>query len=79
MTMKIFINVKPGKLKPGVKYLGKNVYSVDEYEVELTTLPIEGQCNEELIVVLSNYFKIAKNKIKIVSGLKSRKKVIQLQ
>jgi uncharacterized protein (TIGR00251 family) len=37
-----------------------------------------GRANKELISVLSKHYKIAKSKIKIISGEKSRNKTIQI-
>ena len=47
-------------------------------KVYLNAPPIEGKANKELIITLADYFKIKKNKIKIVKGFKSRDKVIEI-
>lgn len=46
-----------------------------EYEVWIKEKPVEGKANEELIKVLKKYFK---KQVKIVHGLKSRDKVVEL-
>lgn len=76
--MKIVVYVKPKKKNQLVQFIGKNMYDIDEYDVDLTNLPIDGKCNDELIDVLSKNFKICKSDVKIVSGFKSRCKVIDL-
>jgi len=37
-----------------------------------------GRANKELILVLSKYYKIPKSKINIISGEKSRDKIIEI-
>jgi uncharacterized protein (TIGR00251 family) len=46
-----------------------------EYEVWLREKPIDGKANEELMKVLKKYFK---KSVRIVHGLKSRNKVIEV-
>ena len=40
---------------------------------------IEGKANKSLIELLSKYFNTKKNNITIISGLKSRNKIIEIQ
>lgn len=47
-------------------------------KVYLNAPPVDGKANKALIELLAEYFKIKKNKIKIVKGLKSRDKIIEL-
>ena len=47
-------------------------------KVRLTSPAVEGKANEALIEFLSEHFKIKKSAIKILRGLKSRKKIIEL-
>ena len=47
-------------------------------KVRLTSPPVEGKANKQLITFLSENFKIKKSEIKIVSGLKSREKLIEI-
>lgn len=48
-------------------------------KVWLKSKPVDGQANKELIEVLSDYYKIKKYDIHIVSGLKSRNKIIEIK
>jgi len=49
------------------------------YAVSLTATPIEGKANNQLIKVLADYFKVAKSRITIKSGQKSRDKLVIIQ
>ncbi len=41
-------------------------------------VPIDGRANEELLYLLSRYFKVRRSDIKIQSGKNSKKKLIQV-
>jgi uncharacterized protein (TIGR00251 family) len=47
-------------------------------KVKLTSLPIDGRANDELIEYLSAFFHIRKSDIKIIRGAKERNKVVAL-
>ncbi|MDR2524534.1 MAG: DUF167 domain-containing protein [Candidatus Nomurabacteria bacterium] len=46
--------------------------------VTVRARPIDGVANAAVISLLSNYFNVAKSNIKVVSGHKSRKKIIDV-
>jgi uncharacterized protein (TIGR00251 family) len=48
------------------------------YKAKLSAAPTEGKANESLIKILSEEFGVPKTKIKIVRGLTSRNKVIEI-
>ena len=58
-----------------------SVIEIDEstYRVRLTTSPIDGKANEELIRLLARHFKISKSNICIKRGLTSKNKLIILE
>ncbi|HEX2965279.1 MAG TPA: DUF167 domain-containing protein [Syntrophorhabdaceae bacterium] len=49
-----------------------------DLKVKLTSLPIEGRANEELIELLADYFHIRKSEIQIIRGEKDKRKVVAL-
>jgi len=49
--------------------------SEKEYEVWIKEKPLEGKANEELTKILKKYFK---KPVKIIRGLKSRKKIVEV-
>jgi len=47
-------------------------------KIKLTASPVDGKANEALIKLLTKHFSVPKNKIKIVSGLTSKNKTIEI-
>ena len=58
--------------KDFVKVEGKRVL------VGLTSKPVKGKANAELIKKLAKHFKVPSSHVKIVSGLKSRDKIVEV-
>lgn len=50
----------------------------DEIRIGIKAKPEKGKANLEIIKKLSKHFHIPKSKVRIVSGLKSRKKVVEV-
>ena len=50
----------------------------DALKIALTAPPVDGAANEALIEFFSDFFKLRKNQIEIVSGLTGRRKIIAL-
>ncbi|MEM2934448.1 MAG: DUF167 domain-containing protein [Methanocellales archaeon] len=46
--------------------------------VGLTSQPEKGKANLELIKKLAKYFKVPSTQVKIVAGLRSRRKIIEI-
>ncbi len=70
--MQINVKVIPGSKK---NYLQEEGGSI---KVHLTAPPVEGKANAALIELLSEHFNVAKSKIEIIKGLKSRIKTINI-
>jgi len=51
----------------------------DELIINIKSKPQQGMANKELIILLSTYFNLPVNKIKIIKGLKNPKKIIELR
>jgi uncharacterized protein (TIGR00251 family) len=49
----------------------------DPIKVYTTSVPADGKANESVIKLLSDYFDIAKSKIKIIRGETGRDKIIE--
>lgn len=71
--MKIFVKVKT---KAKIKKLTK----IDEthYAISINFPPEKGKANKEIIKNLAKYFDTIISKIKIVSGEKSKEKIIEV-
>jgi|GEM_PF-466209 len=50
----------------------------DEYKVWVTAAPADGEANKALIEVLAEHFNIAPSLIRIISGNKSSRKLVEL-
>jgi len=51
---------------------------VNTLKIAITSPPVEGKANKKCISYLSKYFDIAKSKIEILSGEKSKNKLIKI-
>jgi uncharacterized protein len=47
-------------------------------KIKLTAAPVDGEANKKLIALLAEHFDVAKSKIKIVSGLTSKNKIVEI-
>ncbi len=47
-------------------------------KVKVTAKPIGGEANKAVIAALAKHFAVSENKVKIIHGLKSRKKVVEI-
>lgn len=71
--MRMDVYVKVGK---GESRVIKKDYA--KYEVWVKSPPIKGQANKELIEVLANYFNVKPYNLRIVKGLSSPVKIVEL-
>lgn len=70
----IEVRVEPRSSKKGVSGVIDNVL-----KVKLTAPPVEGEANEQLIEVLSELTGVRKSNIRIVRGLSSKRKVVEIR
>jgi len=71
--VKIRVHVSPNSREARVVKIGETIY-----DVKVDEKPLGGRANKRLLEILSDYFKIPKSKIFIVSGTKSREKIVQI-
>lgn len=77
----LYIKVKPGSSENKVIKDETDCLS-GEYRIlfiKTTAMPFDGKANEAVLKILSDYLKIPKTKIKIISGLGSREKKIEYE
>lgn len=73
--MKILVRIKPGSKKgPLVERV-----SDDELLVYVKERAVEGQANDALIKILSDFFDTPKTRISIEKGHKSRQKIVKIE
>jgi len=71
--MKIKAKIKLKAKEEKCEKIGEN-----NFVIFVKNAPIEGRANEAIIKILAKYFNVAKLRIKIISGLKSRQKIIEI-
>ena len=49
----------------------------NEIKFSIKSKPEHGKANQEILKLLSNYFQVSSDKIKIIQGIKLRKKIVQ--
>ena len=70
--MKIEVRVVPGAKKREIRREGPLL------KVRLTSRPVEGRANEELVLVLAEALGLKKREVTIVTGQKDRRKIISI-
>ena len=71
----MFIKVK---VISGSKKEDINKKSVDSFEIKIKEKPEKGQANKAVISVLSEYFNIPKNKVRLIKGPKQKNKIFEV-
>jgi hypothetical protein len=71
--MKLSIKVKTNAKKNTVEKI-----SDDNFIIQVTTSPQKGKANEKIIELLADHFKVTKSRLKIIRGLTSKQKIIEL-
>ncbi len=71
--MKISVTIKP---KSRVEKVEK---TNSGYIVQVKEQPIENKANKALIKALAGYFDVPKSRIEIVSGMKSKQKIVEIR
>jgi len=69
------INVK---VIPGAKVEQIQVGMDENIKVWVKGKPIEGQANRAVIELLAKHYKVSKSSVRIILGMKSRNKVIEI-
>ncbi len=70
----IEVKVEPRSSKKGLSGIMENVL-----KVKLTAPPVEGEANEQLIEVIAELTGVRKSDIRIVRGLSSKRKVVEIR
>ena len=71
--MKIQVKVKPGSMTEEVSQEG------DGFIVKVKELPNEGKANQAIIKLLAEHFGVPQSQVRILSGFKSRNKVVEVE
>ncbi|MBI2451424.1 MAG: DUF167 domain-containing protein [Parcubacteria group bacterium] len=71
--MKFYIKAKPNKKSEKIEKIDENHWVVFVKEP-----PVENKANQALIKLIADDLGVALSRIKIISGLKSKNKIIQI-
>ena len=72
--MEIFeVKVKTNASKNEVKLIDNK-----KFVVKTTATPEKGKANKQVILLLAKFYKIRKNQLSIVRGLKSKNKIVKI-
>ena len=72
--MRISVKAKPQSREDKVERLADGTYAVFVREP-----PIQGRANRAIIALLSEFFGVSSDRIRIVSGHTSRNKIIEME
>jgi len=50
----------------------------DSFEIKVKEKPIKGEANKAVINVLSSFFNIPKDKVKLIKGFRKRNKIFEI-
>lgn len=73
ITVKVIPNAKENSIKEEMDLFGKIIY-----KIRTTAKPKDGEANEEVIKIIAKHFKVAKQDVRIIKGLSSREKVVEI-
>jgi len=71
--MKLPVKIQPKSSKEAVEQLANG-----SYKIFVHSPPIDGKANTAVVEVLAKYFNVAKSNVKIISGEKSRNKIVEI-
>jgi len=71
--MKIFVKAKPGSKKNEIKKIDEN-----KFIISVTKPSDKGKANQAIIKLLAKHFDISQYSIKILSGITSKNKIIEI-
>ena len=72
--MKIFVTAKPNAKEAKIEKLNES-----HFDVWVTEPPKDGRANAAIIRSLAEYLSVAPSNITIVSGLKSKQKILEVE
>ena len=71
--MKITVKAHPRSRRTEIRKINDS-----EYELWFNVPPVEGRANEKIVEMLAEYFEIAKRRVVLLSGEKSKVKTFKI-
>lgn len=72
--MRVNVIVYPNSRKPRIE---KDI--LGQINAYVSSPPVEGKANKEALEALADYFKVKKSSIRLISGIKSRLKLFEIE
>jgi len=72
--MKVNVTVMPNATEASVVRTGDL-----DYRVRVNAKPADGKANVRLVGIMAEYFKVPKSRVRIIRGLASRAKVLEIR
>lgn len=72
--MRMYLQVIPNASRNEIVGRSEN----GEYKVKIQSPPVDGAANKNLLKFIAGTVRVSKSKVRIVHGLKSRKKIIEI-
>ena len=76
--MKLAIKVTTNAKQDHVKEGGVNAFGNRVLKIKTTAVPQDGKANEAVIRIVSDYFKVKRGAVKILSGETARLKILEV-
>lgn len=73
MIMKIYVSVKPNSKQEKVEKASEN-----QFKIWVKEPPVDGKANRAVEAALARYFSVPLSSVRIVSGVSSRRKVLEI-
>ena len=77
--MKLAIKVTPNSMQDLVKEGGVNAYGNRVLKIKTGASAQDGKANEAVIKIVSEYFKVKRGAVKIISGETARLKIVEVE
>ena len=72
--MRMYVQVIPNASRNEIVGRSEN----GEYKVKIQSPPVDGAANKNLLKFIAGIVRVSKSKVRIVRGLKSRNKIIEI-
>ncbi len=76
--MKLAIKVTTNSMQDHVKEGGVNAFGNRVLKIKTIATPQDGKANEAVIKIVSEYFKVKRGAVKILSGETARLKIVEV-
>lgn len=76
--MKVTVKVTPNSMQDLIKEAGVNSYGNRVFKVRTVATSQDGKANEAVIKILSEYFKVRRGDVRIISGETARLKIVEI-